>query len=256
MRQTAKRRIEPGPGDSIATLAWEYPPGYDVSPHRHSTGQLIYAIRGVMEISTGATSWLIPPHFAVWIPARVEHRIHMRGAVSMRTLYIRAPPVRRDGCAVLQVSPLLRELILETVRLGRLTYRNPLHRSLRSLLLDSIARSAPGGISLTMPSDPRALQLARSMLNPAARLQSVAALCTHAGASVRTVERLFLRELGVSIETWRRQMRLMTAIGRLIEGVPIKLIAHDLGYRHPTPFIEMFRRTLGVTPGAWLAANS
>ena len=242
-------------GDSVTTLAWEYRPDYEVPQHSHRTDQLIYAIRGVMEVFVGQTSWLIPPNFAVWIPARVEHRIHMRGAVSMRTLYMRAGRSESRGCAVLQVSPMLRELILETVRIGRLKYRKPLHRALRDLIVDAVKNSAPGGISVTMPADVRAIQVARALTGQTAPNQSVAEICAGAGASVRTIERIFLRELGVSIETWRRQVRLMTAIGRLVEGVPVKQIAHDLGYRHPTPFIEMFRRTLGVTPGAWLAEN-
>ena len=255
MRRSRPIRIEPGPGDSVTTLAWEYGPDYDVPQHSHKTDQLIYAIRGVMEVFAGQTSWLIPPHFAIWIPARVEHRIHMRGAVSMRTLYMRVGRSGKTECAVLQVSPLLRELILETVRIGSLKYRNPLHCAIRKLVVDAIAKSAPGGMSVTLPADPRAGKVAQAMIGQPSRDRTVAAICAEAGASVRTIERIFLRQVGVSIETWRRQMRLMTAIGRLVEGVPVKQIAHDLGYRHPTPFIEMFRRTMGVTPGAWLAAN-
>ncbi len=67
---------------------------------------------------------------------------------------------------------------------------------------------------------------------------------------------MYIDELGVTIETWRRQIRLMKAMERIVCGVPIKQIAFELGYRQATPFIEMFRRTRGTTPRAWLIANA
>ena len=77
-------------------------------------------------------------------------------------------------------------------------------------------------------------------------------------ASIRreSIERIFAKELGVSIETWRRQMRLMKAMERMVSGIPVKQIAFELGYRQASPFIEMFRRTLGMTPRAWLTENA
>src|SRR5271165_1946284 len=107
MRQDAVLRdYDPKRGVSVATLAYEYNAGFEVPEHAHGSDQLIYAISGVMEVSSGQSMWLIPPHFALWIPARTFHRIHMPGAVSMRTLYFRPGLVSRlsPGCAVLHVT--------------------------------------------------------------------------------------------------------------------------------------------------------
>src|SRR5262249_3761414 len=80
MRQAVVTGYDPKPGISISTLSYEYSPGYNVPEHAHGAEQVIYASRGVMEISAGQSFWLIPPQFAVWIPARVLHRIRMPGA--------------------------------------------------------------------------------------------------------------------------------------------------------------------------------
>src|SRR6202011_6151446 len=113
-------------GISIATLAHEYQRGFLVPEHAHGSDQLVYAISGVMEVCSGQRVWGIPPHFALWIPARTAHRIHMHGAVSMRTLYFRPGLVSGlpPGCAVLHVTPLQRELTVEAVRIGQLRMRN------------------------------------------------------------------------------------------------------------------------------------
>ena len=114
MRQDIVAEYDPKPGVSIATLAYDYPPDFNVPEHAHGSDQLIYATHGVMEVVAGRSCWIIPPQFAVWIPARTIHRIRMRGAVSMRTLYLRPGLMpRSDRCRVLHVAPLLRELVVE-----------------------------------------------------------------------------------------------------------------------------------------------
>src|ERR1017187_5587021 len=87
MRQnTLLTEFDPKRGISVTTLAYEYPSRFEVLDHAHGSDQLIYATSGLMEVSSEQSVWLIPPHFALWIPARTHHRIHMRGPVSMRTL--------------------------------------------------------------------------------------------------------------------------------------------------------------------------
>src|SRR5580658_10207121 len=145
MRQGFIDDYDPKPGTSISTLAYEYPPAFQVPEHAHGADQAIYATRGVMEVSAGQSFWLIPPQFAIWIPARTMHRIRMPGAVSMRTLYLRRglAPKLPTTCAVLHVTPLLRELIVEAVRIGKLRTRNRLHGALRDLLVSHLEEASP-----------------------------------------------------------------------------------------------------------------
>jgi AraC-like DNA-binding protein len=58
----------------------------------------------------------------------------------------------------------------------------------------------------------------------------------------------------MSFEFWRRQVRLMKGIELLVAGRSVKAVAADVGYRQPSAFVELFRQTLGVTPGTWVAA--
>jgi AraC-like DNA-binding protein len=248
--------FDPKRGVSIATLAYEYPPGFRVPEHAHGSDQLIYAIGGVMEVSADQGLWLIPPHFALWIPARTRHGIRMPGAVSMRTLYVRpglAEPAA-PGCTVIHVSPLLRELILEAVRIGRLRTRNHHECALRDLLILHIENASLMPAGVNRPRDPRARAVAECVLRNVGQTQTAAALCAAAGASVRTIERKFRQEVGSDFETWRRQVRLMKALELLVSGQSVKEVAFRIGYRQPSAFVEMFRRTLGSTPKAWMAA--
>jgi len=244
---------DPKPGVSIATLAYEYTPAFQVPEHAHGAGQVIYATRGVMEVSAGPSFWVIPPQFAIWIPARTMHRLRMPAAVSMRSLYLRPriAPRLPPACTVLHVTPLLRELIVEAVHIGQLRNRNPLHRALRDLLVFQLENASPVPTCLTLPQDRRALAVARTLIASQADAPSLRSLCAGVGVSVRTIERVFRREVGADFETWRRQARLMKAVELLVGGSSVKQVAFETGYRQPSAFVEMFRRTFGTTPKVW-----
>jgi AraC-like DNA-binding protein len=255
MRHGTLRDYDPGVGVSIATLAYEYPAGYEIPEHAHGSNQLIYATRGVMEISAGKNLWLTPPHLAVWIPAGTRHRIRMPHAVSMRTLYLKPGLQRRapEVCTVLHISPLFRELVVEAVRLGDLRTNNHLHCALRDLILFQLQSASPVPTFVTLPDDSRALGVARAFMANQQDAPSLGALCRKVGASVRTIQRIFRREVGTSFEFWRRQVRLVKGIELLVEGCAVKTVAAEVGYRQPSAFVELFRKTLGMTPKAWVA---
>ena len=247
---------DPRRGVLIATLAYEYPRGYRVPEHSHGSDQLIYAVGGVMEVSVGRSVWLIPPHFALWIPARTTHSIRMPGAVSMRTLYLRSGLATGlpAGCTVLHVTPLLRELIVEAVRIKELRAGDRLHGALRDLLVRQLETASTLPTSVTLPTDQRARAIAERVIGNPAERRSLAAMCGSSGASVRTIQRIFRKEVDSDFESWRRQVRLMKAVELLVSGRSVKEVSFALGYRQPVAFVQMFRRVLGTTPKAWIQA--
>jgi AraC-like DNA-binding protein/mannose-6-phosphate isomerase-like protein (cupin superfamily) len=246
-----RQRFEAAPGKFMSSLSHEYPPGWRVPEHAHASDQLIYGISGVMEVTVENTMWLLPPQFALWIPGETRHSIRMPAAVSMRTLYMRRGLVQGKGCRVMEVAPLLRELILEAVRIADLSMRSNHHRAFVSVLVGEIKRASPVPTALTMPSDARARKLAEWTIESPGGRDKLAAQCRRAGVSTRTLQRVFRREVGADFESWRRQARIMKAIELLAAGRSIKEVAFAVGYRHPTTFVTLFRRSLGVTPKAW-----
>jgi len=251
-----RQSVEPGPGVLISSLAYDYPPACVVPEHAHVSDQLVYATRGVMEVMVRQSFWLIPPQFALWIPADTRHKIRMPGAVNMRTLYLRPGTADKmpNHCAVLLVTPLLRELIVETVRLGRLRSRTALHTALKAVLVASLHNALSVPTRLAIPEDRRAAAVAAAAMADPVNNRSFKALCDNAGASTRTIERIFQRQVGTSFETWRRQARLMKGIELLVAGYSVKETAYQVGYRQTGAFVTMFRDTFGKTPKAWISS--
>ena len=96
--------------------------GHAILEHIHPEDQLVYASQGVMTVRTSGGTWVVPAQRAVWIPARTAHSILMSGAVSMRTIYLRARLVRQlpRTCCVVNVSALLQHLIVHLCTIGKL----------------------------------------------------------------------------------------------------------------------------------------
>lgn len=206
-----------------------------------------------MEVSSGESMWLIPPQFALWIPARCYHRIRMTSAVSMRTLYLRRGLVSEKQCTVLHITPLLRELIVDTVRIGKLRVRNRYECALRDLLVAQLEMASPMPTFVTLPREARALAVSRVILRNPAESKTLAEICSEAGVSVRTIERVFRSDVGMSFELWRRQVRLTKAVELLVSGHLIKQVAFAIGYRQSGAFVATFRKAFGVTPKLWVS---
>ena len=244
----------------VTTLSYDFTPGHRVPLHYHDADQLVYASTGIMTIHTDEGTWVVPTQRAVWIPARMPHWIQISGAVSMRTLYFKPRYFASlpRCCQVLNVSPLLRELIVQCCQFAGLTRRNPKQAHLIELLLDQLQVAPVVGLQLPNPVEPRAAAVAAALLHAPADERFLDEICRQAGAGRRTIERIFCRETGMTLGRWRQQLRLMHAMQLLAQGSPITNAALDAGYSTPSAFIYMFRRALGTTPGKYfgrLAAN-
>jgi AraC-like DNA-binding protein len=246
-----------GDGFWVRSLAETYRAGGRIPRHDHPWGQLAYARAGVMRVITPVAAWLVPPTRAIWLPPRLPHEILMQGETALRTLYI-APErasVLPDEAASIEVAPLLRELILHILGVGILDPAQPAHERLAGLLIDLLLQARPHDLSLPLPRDARALALAdRLQANPGDR-SDLARLARTTGASLRTQQRLFPAETGLTLEAWRQKARLIWAVGRLSGGANVTTTALDSGYDSPSAFITAFQRQFGVTPGRYRPAE-
>src|SRR5215831_2945069 len=242
-------------GASITTLAHDYAHGHFIPNHFHDRDQLVFAHQGVMTVRAAEGMWIVPTHRAVWIPAKIPHSITMSGRVSMRTIYLKQRLARAlpRKCCVVNVSPLLKELILHANTFGALHPRRQSHAHLVRVIVDQLEASPSMPLQLPNPSDPRAMRVTHSLSNDPGGKQALSDICRKAGASKRTVERLFQAETRMTLGKWRQQLRLMHAIQLVAAGEKVTFAALEAGYSSPSAFISMFRKVLGTTPRRYLA---
>lgn len=241
----------------IIPLAMQVNQAGCAAPHAHPRRQLIFASCGVMRVVCGRDVWVVPPSHAVWVPPAIEHEVYFPGTVSLRNLFI-DPSVLAglpENCTVLKVSALLRELILKAVVVGEnYAPESPGYR-LMIVILDELRQAEPTALHLPMARDERLLRVMETLLKNPGDNRELDELAVIAGASSRTLSRLFVRETGLTFGAWRKRLLLQEAIDRLGKGQNVTCVALDLGYQSLSAFIEMFRQSLGSTPGHYLRQN-
>lgn len=239
---------------ALTAMAKEFVVGAKTGLHSHPRAQLVYAVDGVMRVTTPQGLWALPPLRALWVPAGVAHGVDMVSQVSMRSLYIHADAAQHfwQQCQVIEVNGLLRELIL-ALTAEPIDY--PLGgraEQIANLILAELLSARVIPIQIPWPQDRRLLTICRSLIEHPGQNRSIEDWGGEVGASARTLIRLFQSELGLSWRQWVQQVRLADAVCRLSLGEPVARIASELGYRSPSAFTAMFHRALGATPQAYL----
>ncbi|SHN04180.1 AraC-type DNA-binding protein [Duganella sacchari] len=238
----------------VTAMARDEEHGVTGTPHSHERAQLLYATQGLMRVRTDAGMWVLPPRRALWIPPGVVHHWTALSKVTMRTIYI-APDAARafgDQCRVIEVSTLLRELILalldepiEYAIPGRGEY-------LAMLILSELAAAETVPIAIPWPRDRRLVAICSAIMDDPGSSRNIEQWADEVGASARTLIRLFPKETGLHYRQWVQQVHLAEAFNRLAHGQSIGEIATALGYASPSAFSVMFRRILGKTPQHYL----
>lgn len=235
-----------------------HPPNLHL-PERSFQGwdQLVFAASGVMNVNTAEGTWVVPPHRAVWIPAGVSHEVRMTGRVVLRSVFFRASFTRRRlprSCLAVSVSPLLRELVLHVCRLGLLWKEQASEARLARVLLDQFEPWPMVPLQLPLPREPRARRTAEVLMqNPGCRDAMMKAIRA-ARASRRNLERLFVRETGLTLGRFHRRSRLIEALRGLAQDRAVTRVAFDVGYSTPSAFIAAFKAELGTTPARYFGA--
>ena len=237
----------------VASVSHDFADAHAIPEHFHPEDQLIFASAGVMTLHTKQGIWVVPPSRAAWIPAGTPHSVVMSGVVSMRTLYFLPRLVRGlpGKCFVMNVSPLLRELIIHACGFGKLNAAVLEQKRVIGILRDQIRTSHSVPLQLSRPCDARARRIVETLLVDPADERTLTRLCKDCGASKRTIQRLFLAETKMTFGRWRQQLRLLHGLQLLASGEKVPSAALDAGYSSPSAFISMFRSQLGTTPGRY-----
>lgn len=242
----------------------------EITPHSHAWAQVVVCASGVARITAGHSTYLVPAWRAVWIPPHIEHLVTVVEAAELRTLYVHqaadrvGPGVPREAsaawrsCRVLEVSALLRELVLQmdVAMDGRGSMSAAAlereHR-LGDLALDELRRAAPVRLGVDLPQDKRLRTLCEAVLQDPSRHATLEGWARETAASPRTVARLFRQQLDTSFGPWRQQVLLAHALRLAAQGRPMGLIAAELGYASPSAFSAMVRRAVGQPPSRFFA---
>lgn len=240
---------------SVSGRATDYPAGWHIEPHAHARHQLIYAVRGVMVVIAEAGRWVVPPTRAIWMAAGTTHEIRCVGDVHMRSLLVmpKAAPKLLEGTQAVGISPLLRELIRAAMEVRQPYMPDTRDARLMCLILDELRVLPVLPLHLQMPSDPRLLRICELLQQRLDDASTMSDWARRLALDVKTIQRLFVKQTGMTFGQWRQQARLLRALELLATGKKVIDVALTLGYESPSAFSTMFRKQFDRTPSQFFA---
>lgn len=236
----------------LPVVAVEVAMGEDVAEipmHSHPSGQIIVSLQGAVSCELRDALWMVPPNCAVWIPGHIEHRCRATLNARMCFLMIKPDYAARlpSGCATLQITPFVRELILRMTQLDQ-TNPEPHAMSMIDVVLGELEQMKPASFDLPLPANPKLRLIVDTILSRPSDRRTLPEWADRLAMSERTLSRLIVQETGLSFGRWRQQMHLLMALRMLASGASVQAAANDLGYASVTAFITMFKSALGTTP--------
>ncbi len=223
--------------------------------HSHDWNQLVYAISGVLTVDAAGGSFVISPEQAAWLPTGVSHRVGSLLGAEFRSLWIAndsgaslPPPVP----TVFGVSPLLKALIIEADAIANEAEGDGYASRVTRLILDQLRRAQPISTALPWPTSSALTTLCEVLYANPADTREISEWGRALGMSERTLARHFVAETGISLRSWRRQLRLFRAIELLGGGMGVTQTALELGYSSTSAFIYAFRQERGCPPHAYM----
>ena len=197
--------------------------------------------------------FLLPPSKAAWIPPELKHEAHSTTKVSYRSLYIDVKEFvgLPNQMQILQVDPLLRLMIEKHCSFEPTHTKYSPEFRLSMVIIDAIIQSVKLPLSLPRPSDNRLNQLFKMKLQSLGDTKSVNEYAQLVNITSRTLNRITQKEIGMSFEKWRMELRLMHAFELLERGYSVTKVSQCLGYSNDSTFIARFKQWAGETPARY-----
>ena len=244
--------IDLGPPCPMIVRAESLPPRHCFPEHAHDWNQLVHAISGVLTVTVEGSCFAISPEQAVWLPSGTRHRVGSLLGSEFRSLWIAedAGAEVADVSTVFRVSPLLRALIIEAAEIQGRDDATGYPDRVTDLILDQLRRAEPLPAALPWPRQGPLLKLCEALYADPSDARGVEEWGKLLGMSGRTLARRFEEEVGMSLRTWRRRLRLFKAIELLAGDRSITEVALELGYGSSSAFTYAFRTEMGRSPQA------
>lgn len=242
----------------ITMRAQTIPPRHYFPEHAHDWRQLVYAVEGALTVSADRQTFVISPEQAVWLPTGVPHTVGSLLGSEFRSLWIsnevgNSLPVRPT---VLAVSPLLKALIVEAAEIDGKDLNDGYPDRIAAMILDQLSRASKLSNALPWPRDRRLLALCETLYLDPSDERSAEDWAKELGMSSRTLTRRFEAELGSTLRSWKRKLRLFRAIEMLGGGMSVTQTAVELGYASASAFVFAFRSEFGCSPFAHISQNA
>jgi AraC-like DNA-binding protein/quercetin dioxygenase-like cupin family protein len=253
-KQPTRADLSLDEGSSAKTNRLDVAGTYTTRWHAHDTGQFILVEAGTSHLYTELGTWIIPARRIAWVPPGVLHASRSSGGGNGWVIVPpKGLPDLPSQVCVLRASALMLSALQ---RVARMRPHDRLGALLWRVIAEEMRGAQPELLEVPLPSSPRLLKAAQSVLTSPTAAISLDRVAAHAGMSRRSFARHFRSQTGLSFARWKRAVIAQHALELVAAGHKVSSVATDVGYESVSAFIAMFRRQYGDSPRQFLLDNS
>ncbi len=215
---------------------------HDDYEHKHHRAQLVYVEEGYQYFHVAHCTYLVPQHHVIWIPSGIAHRTTSE-AKRVNLMTILFQPILTDDfyqqVHVFLAPPVLREMILYASKWNKLEGTNKEEdHFLRTILLTLPAVCEEAlSLQIPIPKDERLHPVCRFINTNFGNTLAIDVLSELAHMSVRTLQRTFKKETGITLQKYIQLIRVLKSVELInTEQYTLTQVAHLVGYKSLSAF--------------------
>ncbi|MFP7655545.1 AraC family transcriptional regulator [Chryseobacterium proteolyticum] len=230
----------------------------DVLHTHEKKGQLVYVESGFQYLTVEGKMYLLPQNHAAWIPPKALHKTNSHSE-SIRLMIMFFDVDTEDPfyhqVHVFSVPAVLREMIRYAEKWSMNTTENndeniflkALYNELRNFVADSIQ------LHISLPQDKRLTQAINYLNTHYTEDLKMENLSDIASLSLRSLERIFKKETGLTLIKYQQMLRIIKSMELLSANEwTISEIAFQVGYKSLQAYTNSFQSVMQYRPSDFI----
>ncbi|WP_333864618.1 AraC family transcriptional regulator [Sphingobacterium sp.] len=231
---------------------------HDNELHRHQKSQLIYVEQGFQYLTVEGKMYLLPQNHVAWIPSGALHKTNSHSE-SIKLMVIFFDVSREDQffqhVQIFSAPKVLREMILYTEKWSKLTEENEHEKIFLTALMNELPYFCTQLLQLeiTLPHENRLQTVLNHLHDHYTEAITMDEIAMLSNLSLRTIERLFKKETGMTLAKYQQLLRIIKSLELLsTKQFTISQIAYKVGYKSVQAFTNSFYAVMKYRPSAFI----
>lgn len=234
---------------------------HDNIVHCHEKGQLVYVDIGFQYLTIEERTYLLPQNHAAWIPSKALHKTNTHSdKIKLMILFfdVSSEESFYNNVQIFSVPPLLKEMIRYAEKWSLQEKENSNESVFLHAMLNELPQLVEQSLHLhiTLPEDLRlkkAIDYLHSHYTDKLKLDTLSEISS---VSLRTLERIFKKETGLTINKYLQILRIIKSLELLSENeLTVSEIAFKVGYKSLQAFTNSFYTIMKKRPTYFLKEN-
>jgi hypothetical protein len=222
--------------------------------HHHQKGQLVYVESGFQYITIEEKIYLLPQNHAVWIPPLAVHKTNSHSEkIKLMIMFADVSTKAHfyQEVNVFSVPPVLKEMIKYAEKWSKLMTSDQDEYLFLQALFNELPRFVEHSLTLhiSVPRDKRLIKVMEYLHNHYHHEIKMEDLSDAALLSLRTLERIFKRETGLTLIKYQQMLRIIKSLELLSSGnLTVSETAYKVGYKSVQAYTRSFYSVMQFRP--------